>query len=358
VTRRPFRLPWRSKRQVGLDVDAELEFHLELRAHELIAKGWLPHEARREAERLFGDVERTRQYMRRMDMDLDRRRSRSEWLHDLAGDARYALRTLVAAPAFTTVAVLTLALGIGANTAIFSIVNGILLRPLPFPHPEQLLRVWSVNAEAQNFEAPASVNDVDDWRAQRNVVSDIGGWFYQAGGSGIDLTGRDEPKRLEAAFVTPGFFPTLGVRPIAGRLPREDEMVRGGPDRNVVLSYAFWQREFNGDSSIFDRTITLGGDPYRVLGAVPASFRFPGDQVDVYVPYSSIPDGSIPHIRPVRILGVVARMKPGITAQRAGTEIDAIAKRLAQQYPEDKNWDQVKFVPLRDSIVGPGKIPL
>jgi putative ABC transport system permease protein len=349
---RLFRLPWRSKRQVGVDVDTELEFHLELRAQELIAKGWEPSEARREAERIFGDVEHTKQYMRRMDMELDRHRSRAEWLHDLAGDIRYALRTLLTAPAFTAVAVLTLALGIGANTAIFSIVNGILLKPLPFPHPEQLIRVWSVNGSAQNFDAPASVNDLEDWRAQRNAVAEIGGWFYQAGGSGIDFTGRGEPKRLQAAFVTPGFFPTLAVRPVAGRLPREDELVRGGPDRNVVLSYAFWKREFNADPSIFDKTITLGGDPYRVLGALPESFRFPGDEVDVYAPYSSIPDEAIPHIRPVRILGVVARMKPGVTLERAGAELNAIVKRLAQQYPEDKNWDAATVMPLRDSIVG------
>ena len=285
-------------------------------------------------------------------MDLNRRRSRSEWLHDLAGDARYALRTLVASPGFTTVAVLTLALGIGANTAIFSIVNGILLKPLPFPHPEQLIRVWSANATAQNLDAPTSVNDIDDWRAQRNVISEIGGWFYQAGGSGIDLTGRGEPKRLQATFVTPGFFPTFAVRPVAGRLPREDELVRGGPDRNVVLSYAFWQREFNGDPSIFEKTITLGGEPFRVLGALPASFRFPGDEVDVYAPYSSIPDDAIPHIRMVRVLGVVARMKPGVSPERASNELNAIAKRLAQQYPENKNWDATTSLALRDSIVG------
>ena len=285
-------------------------------------------------------------------MDLARRRSRAEWLHDLAGDARYALRALLSAPGFTAVAVLTLALGIGANTAIFSIVNGILLKPLPFPHPEQLIRVWSVNAASQNLEAPSSVNDLEDWRTQRRVIAEIGGWLYQPGGSGIDLTGRGEPKRLEAAFITPGFFPTLAVRPIAGRLPREDEMVRGGPDRNIVLSYRFWQREFNSDASIFDRTLTLSGEPYRVLGVLPESFRFPGEDVDVFVPYSSIPDAGIPHIRQVRILAVVARMKPGVSVARASAEIGAISKRLAQQYPEDKNWDDTKVMPLRDSIVG------
>jgi len=350
--RRVFRFPWASRRQVNADVDEELAFHLEMRAQELVARGLAYPAARREAERQFGDVAFTRDYMRRMNMQLDRHRARSEWLHELRQDARYALRTLVAAPAFSLVAVLTLALGIGANTAIFSIVNGILLRPLPFADPDRLVRVWSVNAQGNNLQAAVSSPDLDDWRAQRNVIADLGGWFYQSGGSGIDMTGRGEPKRLQAAFVTPGFFPTLGVPPVQGRLPREDELVRGGNDRNVVLSNAFWRREFSGETSILGKTILLGGEPYSVLGVMPESFRFPAPDVDLYVPYSSIPNQSIPHIRPVRILSVVARLKTGITQERAATEMAGITRRLAQQYPENKNWEGATIKPLRDVVVG------
>ena len=351
--RRLFRFPWPSRRQVDNDVDEELAFHLEMRAQELVARGLdYPH-ARREAERQFGDVAFTRDYMRRMNMELDRQRVRSEWLQELRQDIRYALRTLVSAPAFSLVAILTLALGIGANTAIFSIVNGILLRPLPFAEPERLVRVWSVNAQADNRQASVSSPDLDDWRAQRNVIADLGGWFYQSGGSGLDMTGRGEPKRLEGAFVTAGFFSTLGVAPVLGRLPREDELVRGGNDHNVVLSNAFWRREFSGESSIIGNTITLGGEPYTVLGVMPESFRFPGPDVDLYAPYSSIPDQAIPHIRPVRILSVVARLKPGVTIERANAEMDAITRRLAQQYPGDnRNWEGATIRPLRDVIVG------
>jgi predicted permease len=351
--RRPlFRLPWRSRAQVLDDVDSELRFHLEMRAQELVAQGLGPEKARREAERQFGDVEFTRQYMRRMDMGHESERRRAEWLRELGQDTRYAFRTLLRARGFTAVAVATLALGIGANTAIFSVVNGILLRPLPFPHPERLVKIWSVNQAGGNLDASVSPLDLDDWRAQRNVIADMGGWWYQANGSGIDLTGQGEPQRLASAFVTPGFFTTLGVAPIAGRVPRDDEMVRGANDRLVVLSYGFWQRQFGGTHSVLGSKLLLGGEPYVVTGVMPSSFRFPAEQVEIWIPYSTIPDNAIPRIRPVRILDVVARLKPGVTVERAHSELAAITRRLAEQYREDKNWEGATLKPLHEAIVG------
>jgi putative ABC transport system permease protein len=355
VPRRPhplFRLPWRTRNQVLDDVESELRFHLEMRAQELIARGMSADRARREAERQFGDVEFTRQYMRRMDMGHESEQRRAEWLHELAHDTRYAMRTLMRSRAFTLVAIATLALGIGANTAIFSVVNGILLRPLPFPNPEQLVRIWSVNGESGNREAPVSPLDLDDWRAQRAVLADIGGWFYQQNGSGIDLTGEGEPQRLEAAFVTPGFYGTMAVAPIAGRVPRDDEMVRGADDRLVVLSYGFWQREYGAARSAIGRKMLLGGDPYVIVGVMPPSFRFPSERVEVFIPYSTIPDNAIPRVRPVRILDVVGRLKPGISIERARSEMDGITRRLAAEYREDKNWEGATIKPLHEAIVG------
>ena len=347
-----FRLPWRSRAQVLDDVESELRFHLEMRAQELIARGMTPERARAEAERQFGDVEFTRQYMRRMDMGHETEQRRSEWLSELRQDTRYALRTLQRTRGFATVAIATLALGIGANTAIFSVVNGILLRPLPFPHSEQLLKVWSANSIAGSTKAPVSPLDLDDWRAQRNMLADLGGWFYQMRGSGIDLTGRGEPQRLEAAFVTPGFFGTLGVPALAGRVPRDDEMVRGSNDKLVVLSYGFWQRQFGGARSVVGSKLLLGGDPYEVVGVMPPSFGFPSERVEVFIPYSTIPDHAIPRIRPVRVLDVVARLKPGATIEQARTEMAGITRRLAEEYREDKNWDGATVMPLHDAIVG------
>jgi predicted permease len=333
------------------DVESELRFHLEMRAQELVARGMSPDTARAEAERQFGDVEFTKQYMRRMDMGHESERRRAEWASELRQDTRYALRTLLRTRGFTAVAVATLALGIGANTAIFSVVNGILLRPLAFPHPEQLLKVWSAY-RGGNGKAAVSPLDLDDWRAQRSVLADLGGWFYQPGGSGVDLTGQGEPQRLEATFVTPGFFSTLGVTPLAGRVPRNDEMVRGANDKLVVLSHGFWQRQFGGARSVIGSKLLLGGDPYQVVGIMPPSFSFPSERVEVFIPYSTIPDNAIPRIRPVRVLDVVARLKPNATIDQGRAEMAAITRRLADEYSEDRNWDGATLMPLHDAIVG------
>ena len=208
-------------------------------------------------------------------MAINERRDLSHRLDGISQDIRYALRTLGKNPAFTAVAILTLALGIGANAAIFSVVNGVLLKPLPFPHPEQLLRVWQdESSNGAMIPGPVSAVNLDDWRARRRVLADIAGYFYREGQSGTDLTDMGEPQRLDATFVSPGFWTTLGVKPQAGRVPRDDEMVRGSNDRLVVLSYAFWQRQFGGASSVIGRRLTLGGNSYEVVGVMPLSSAF------------------------------------------------------------------------------------
>jgi predicted permease len=290
---------------------------------------------------------------------MDERRGFSERLDGASQDIRYALRTLAKNPAFTAVAVLTLALGIGANAAIFSVVNGVLLKPLPFPHPEQLIRVWQgETSDGKVNPGPASPVNLDDWRARRRVLADIGGYFYSEGQSGTDLTSIGEPQRLDATFVTPGFWSTLGVKPQLGRVPRDDEMVRGSNDRLVVLSCAFWQRQFGGASSVIGKRLTLGGDSYEVVGVMPASFQFPAPRVEVFIPYSTIPDNAIPRLRGVRVLAVVARMKPGVTVAQANAEMNSITRELAEQYPEDKNMGAAEVAPLRDSIVGKVRVGL
>jgi predicted permease len=270
----------------------------------------------------------------------------------LRQDIAYGFRTLRRAPTFTLTAILTIALGVGANTAIFSVVHGIVFKPLPFPHPEQLVRVWSANPGASSTQASVSAVDLDDWRAQRTQLTDIGGWWFADGGSGVDLTGAGDPERLSVAFVTPGFFPTLGVQPMLGRLPREDEMVRGGNDRVIVLAHGFWQRRFGADSSIMDSIVTLNGEPYRVVSVMRADMRFPSDRVEAWIPYSTIPDRAIPRIRPVRVLDVAARMKPGVSIGQASQEMNAITARLASTYPEDANWSAATVMPLSDAITG------
>jgi len=292
-------------------------------------------------------------------MAINERRDLSHRLDGISQDIRYALRTLGKNPAFTAVAILTLALGIGANAAIFSVVNGVLLKPLPIPHPEQLLRVWQdESSNGAMIPGPVSAVNLDDWRARRRVLADIAGYFYREGQSGTDLTDMGEPQRLDATFVSPGFWTTLGVKPQAGRVPRDDEMVRGSNDRLVVLSYAFWQRQFGGASSVIGRRLTLGGNSYEVVGVMPASFQFPAPRVEVFIPYSTIPDDAIPRIRPVRILDVVARMKPGVTVAQANAELNGITRGLAEQYPENRNLGGASVAPLHDSIVGKVRVGL
>lgn len=292
-------------------------------------------------------------------MAENERRGLSQRLDGLSQDIRYALRTLAKNPAFTLVAVLTLALGIGANAAIFSVVNGVLLKPLPFPHPEQLLRVWQdETSNGATIPGPVSAVNLDDWRARRRVLADIAGYFYREGMSGADLTAMGEPQRLDATFVSPGFWNTLDVKAQLGRVQRDDEMVRGSNDRLVVLSYAFWQRQFGGASSVIGQRLTLGGTSYEVVGVMPASFQFPSPRVEVFIPYSTIPDNSIPRIRPVRALDVVARMKPGVTVAQATAEMNAITRGLAEQYTENRNLGAASVAPLHDSIVGKVRVGL
>ena len=344
---------WRRTRaMIRRDVDAELQFHLDTRTDELLRAGVSPEDAQAQALREFGDLEDARRYIRRVDTNIEHQRRRRDYMSELRQDLVYGVRMLRRSPTFTITAILTIALGVGANTAIFSVVHGIVFKPLPFPRPEQLVRVWSANPGSNARQASVSPLDIDDWRAQRTQFTDIGGWYFADGGSGVDLTGSGDPQRLSVAFVTPGFFPTLGVRPLLGRLPREDEMIRGGDDRVVVLSHGFWQRRFGADSGLVKSSITLNGEPYRVVGVMRPQMRFPSDRVEAWIPYSTIPDQAIPRIRPVRVLDVVARVKEGITLAQARQDMNAIAARLAATYPEDANWSEATVMPLADAITG------
>jgi len=273
---------------------------------------------------------------------------------ELTQDTRFALRSLAKNPAFTTVAIVTLALGIGANGAIFSVVNGVLLKPLPFPQPEQLIRAWQNTTKegVPSEPGPISAVNLDDWRARRHLLADLGGYWFSDGQSGTDLTGAGDPQRLSATYVTPGFWNTLAVPPTLGRVPRDDEMVRGSNDRLVVLSHAFWERQFGASASVVGQRVTLGGESYEIVGVLPPSFRFPSPHVDVYIPFSTIPDDAIPRIRPVRILAIVGRLKPNVTVARASAELNSIARGLAQEYPEDRLLGAASAAPLQDAIVG------
>jgi putative ABC transport system permease protein len=337
----------------GSSFDDEVRFHLAARAAELEAGGQSPQEARAQAAREFGDVDEARRYIASMDQATAMVTQRRRRMIGLGQDLRYAVRRLRRAPAFATAVVLTFALGIGANAAIFSVVNGVLLRPLPLPDPEQLYAVYSANRTANIWHGSVSPVDLDDWRARRRQIADLGGYLFADGSTGVDLTGRGEPRRLSAVFVTPGFLSSLGVRAEAGRLARDEELVRGGHDRVVMLTDGFWGREFGRQPSVIGSTLTLDGEPYEVIGVLPADVQFPTEGADVYVPYSTIPDSGIPRLRVVRVLSVVARARPGVSAAQVAAELSAITAGLAREFSDDEAWGDATVAPLAATVVAP-----
>jgi predicted permease len=258
-------------------------------------------------------------------------------------DLRYGVRTLLKKPGFTLIAVLAIALGIGANTAIFSVVNGVLLRPLPFKDPDTLARLYEENSEHSFFRQSATYPNFNDWREQNTAFEAMAAYVSGA----ANLTGRAEPERVQAAAVTADFFTVLRVEPVLGRTIQIDEAKPGGPNV-AVLSYRFWQSHYGGDTEALGQALTLDGDPYTVVGVMPREAQWP-DAAELWVPLTA----DLSRMgRRSQFLSVIARLKQGTTWQQATTEMGAIGTRLAEQYPgPNKGWG-VAVVPLTDVVVG------
>jgi putative ABC transport system permease protein len=268
-------------------------------------------------------------------------------METLLKDIRYAVRGLVKRPGFMVIALITLALGIGANTAIFSVVNAVLLRPLPFRDPELLVIVWEDAAFAgfpQNTPAPANYVD---WKNQNQSFSDMAATAEAS----FNITGDGEPERVTAYPVTANFFPVLGVQPLLGRgfLPEED---RPGGNKVVVLSYKLWQTRYGGDRQILNRDIQLNGEKHTVVGVMPASFEFLDSSVRLWVPLAL--DQEELANRGGHYLNVVARLKPGVALSQAQADMNAIMRRIATDHPGDTFDGKLGAVvmPMRDQLVG------
>jgi predicted permease len=356
--RRLFRFPTLTRDRACREVDEELQFHLTVVAAHLVAQGWSPAEAAAEARRRFGDLEYTRQYCYREDTLRAGEVLRMTYVEELGQDLRYAQRALRRAPGFAVIALLTLALGIGANTAVFSVVRGVLLTELPFGATDRTVRLWHANHQTSTERGAVSEPDFNDWRAQTRAAESMGGFFFAEGLSGVDLTSDGDPERLSAALVTDGFFETLQTRPLLGRtLGRDDQTA--GKNRVVVIGYGLWTRRFNNDPRILGRTIRLNGDPFTVVGVMPAAFSFPANNsLDAWIPLSYFGPESIGRARGARFLGVVARLKAGVTVEQLRADIRTISQRLASSYPEDRGWEDATVVPIREAIVGEVRRPL
>ena len=267
-------------------------------------------------------------------------------------DFRIALRSLMAQPGFTLVAVVTIALGIGANTAIFSVVNAVLLRPLPYAQPDDLFMIWETNPEAGETEGFVSYPDFRDWKEQTTTFEELTAFWAFANGN-VNLTGGLEPERVPVERVMAGYFELLGIPPLHGRTFRPEENVVGN-HRVAILSYALWQRQFGGDPALVGGSVNVNGFPYTVVGIMPAEFHplgtlALGDDVELWRPLA--PDDNQTGGRGARNLRVVGRLAPGASHEQAQRELDGIAERLALAYPETNERTGVRLVALQDQVV-------
>jgi len=259
----------------------------------------------------------------------------------LRQDLRYTARTLARAPGFTAVAVLVLALGIGANTAVFSLTDYVLIRPLPFPSPDRLVRLWETLPGYQHMEL--SPVDYRDWRRMNSVFEDMGAITTQE----VNLIGQGAPERIKGAFVTGNLFSVLGVPPLLGRpiAPSDD---RDGAPRTAVLGYGLWQRAFGGDAGVLGRKVLLDGTPRLVIGIMPPQFRFPNQEVELWVPFAFSEDAYSD--RNDNYLNGVARLRNGVSLQQARAEMDVVAGQLRRQYPKELEHTGAGVELMRDEI--------
>ena len=280
-------------------------------------------------------------------------------MESILQDIRFSARSLLRTPGFTAVAIIVLALGIGANTAIFTVVNAVLLRPLPYRNSDQLMMLWETNPRFQIGidTLPVTPGNFMDWREQNNVFE----YVAALGISHLNMTGVGEPERISAATVSPNFFRLMGVEPELGRTFRDEEE-KPGAGRVVVISNALWQRRFAGETDVIGSAMTLDGESYTVIGVAPEGFQFPRakelpyfvgveTQTDVWRPMT-LGDDFVNKSRANHQLSVIAKLKPGVTRERAQSEMTAIAERLEQSYPESNQGIGVKIVPLNEQVAG------
>jgi putative ABC transport system permease protein len=324
------------------DLNAEISQHLESKARKLMDTGMTAEEARCRARREFGNVQHLKESSRELWM----------WkpLEELAQDLRYGFRMLRAKPGFTAVAALSLALGIGANTVIFSLVNAALLRPLPYPNADRLAAVWEWNIRERHINTVAAANYAD-WKARAHAFEDLGYSWDET----YTFTGAPNPEAVFGYTFSCNIFSMLGTQPLLGRtfLPEE---CQPGKDHVVVLSHKLWQRRFGADREIIGRSIQLNHQPYTVVGVMPSEFAHPSSWQALWTPLA-LPSDSFSD-RKIHALRVLGRLKAGVSLERTQAEMDAIASQLAREYPDNDAGMGVQLWPIRDFYVGDRKMSL
>jgi putative ABC transport system permease protein len=330
-----------SRRRIDADFGEELETHLELLTSENLRRGMSLKQAEREARIRLGGMTQLRQTHREM--------RGLPFVDVLAQDLRFALRMLRNNPGFAAVAILTLALGIGANTAIFSVVYAVLLKPLPYPHSEQLFNVFEQMEKDASAQTGWSYPNFAELREQNHIFTDVAGSQHHE----LTLTGRGEPSTVSASVVTPEFFSVFQVSPLAGRVLSSEDGRPASP-AVVVMSEGMWRGVFGSDPNIIGSSINLDKRPFTVIGVVPASFGFPAilDKQQVWIPIRHDPLFSAWIARRGgHWLTVTGRLKPGISKAEAQSELDALAGRLAREFPAENAGWLVRMIPLRKMLV-------
>ena len=283
--------------------------------------------------------------------------SSSSFVFSSPFDLRFGVRVLLKKPFFTVIAIAMLALGIGATTAIFSVVQAVLLRPLPFAEQERLAVIWKSDAATNHPFVEVSIPEFNDWRSQTQVFEHLAAMTTTVQGYDFALTGRGEPVQLQSARVTADFFQTLGVRPALGRAFTADED-RVGMGGTVIISHRLWQSRFNSAPDLVGQTISLDGGSFTVIGVMPAEFQFPNG-VDLWAPLAATSDKSIVDDRQYGFLQIVGRLKPSVTRKQAQAELDTIIRRIAVEHPETKaSGHHAVITPLATYLTGDAQTAL
>ncbi len=332
---------WRAS--VEDEVNSELAFHVEMRAREYLAQGMSPSEARETAIRRFGNINQVNATCRALGKRRDSEMRRKEYLTEFTQDVTFACRQLVKNPGFTAVAVLTLALGIGATSAIFSAVQSVVLRPLPFPQPERVLAIYEYwRGRAGDVSAGNFVDGVETVRAFSHVTA------IQY--SSFNLSDNGDPERVIGARATAGFFDVFGVRAERGRVFTKEED-QPGREQVVVLSHRLWMRRFAGDPSVVGRQIRVNERPYEIIGVMPASFDITVQSEDLWVPIAFTPERKAMHDE--HYLSIFGRLQPDASPGRALEELKQNGERLRTAFPKDNAELSFTVVPAQEDLVGP-----
>jgi len=316
----------------------ELESHLAMHIEDNLRAGMSPEEARRVALSKLGGVTLTK--------ELRREQGGLPMLETLLQDLRFGLRMLCKNPGFSLIAILTLALGIGANTAIFSIVNAIVLKPLPYKEPDKLVQIWETDLKGGLGQISVSYPDFLDWQKQSDVFESMAAYV----GQDFNLTGDEQAERVYGAQVSANLFALLGVSPNPGGGFSSDAET-GKTEKVAVISHKLWQRRFGADTTIIGRSLLLNGEPFTVVGVIPAGFQFPTRSSEIWIPLTpAVNRGGNPRMN--HALQVIARLKEEGSLPAATVAMETIARRLAGQYPESNAHIGVRVVALHEQVVG------